>query len=63
MGNRGGARPGAGRPKGTVKEARKIYKVLSISGAPEEIDKIKDLASESDKSISRFVIEKVLKDK
>lgn len=54
---RGGARHGAGRkPTGRLK----IFKTISISGTPEEIERLKALAETSGKSFSRFVIDTLL---
>lgn len=56
---KGGARKGAGRP---ATGRLKIFASLTISGTPEEIEKIKQLAKENNKSASRFIIDKILKD-
>lgn len=63
----GGVREGQGRPKGsknkTPAQGRKtVFKTVSISGTPEEVDKLKQLALDAGyKSFSRFVIESLLK--
>lgn len=60
---RGGARPGAGRKKGSVKEGatgrKKIFYTVSISGTPEEIAKLKANAAAADQTVSRFVISRL----
>lgn len=57
MSKHGGARKGAGRkPTGRLK----IFKTISISGTPEEIERLKALAETSGKSFSRFVIDTLL---
>lgn len=55
--NRGGARVGSGR-KATGRQT--IYKTVSISGTPEEIEQLKKLAEKSGKTFSRFIIESFL---
>jgi len=62
---RGGYRPGGGRPKGSPNKGtelgrKTIFKSVTISGSPEEVEKIKQLAEASGKSVSRFIIEKIL---
>lgn len=56
----GGARPGAGRKKGSVKDGahgrKKIFQTASISGTPEEIAHLKANAQAAGQSVSRFVI-------
>lgn len=64
---RGGYRQGGGRPKGSPNKGtelgrKTIFKSTTISGSPEEIDALKILAEENGKSLSRFVIESLLKD-
>lgn len=51
---------GGGRPKKAESE-KTVYKTLSIAGSPEEIKQIKKLAKEENKTISRFIIESILK--
>ena len=51
---------GGGRPKKAESE-KTIYKTISIAGNPEEINKIKELAKSENKTVSRFIIEKILK--
>lgn len=53
----GGVRPGAGR-KSKGAESRRT--TMAISGTASEIEKIRNLAKESGKSTSRFLIELVL---
>ena len=63
---RGGYRPGGGRPKGSPNTGtelgrKTIFKNTTISGSPEEIEALKKLAESKGKSLSRFVIESLLK--
>ena len=63
--NWGGKRTGQGRPKGSPNKGtelgrKTIFASVTISGYPEEVEKIKALAKESGKSVSRFIIEKIL---
>lgn len=63
--NWGGARLGAGRKTGwrkdeSLKGRKTPYVNITVSGSPEEIDNIKRLAKENNKSVSRFIIESVL---
>lgn len=51
---------GGGRPKKAESE-KTVYKTLSIAGSPEEIEEIKEMAKAENKTISRFIIEKILK--
>ena len=62
----GGKRPGQGRPKGSPNKGtelgrKTIFKSVTISGSPEEVEELKRLATESGKSVSRFIIETILK--
>lgn len=62
---RGGYRKGGGRPKGSPNKGtelgrKTIFKSTTISGKPEEIDALKKLAEEKEKSLSRLVIETLL---
>lgn len=55
-----------GRPKGSPNKGtelgrKTIFKTTTISGSPEEIDRLKQLAEASGKSFSRFIIETLLK--
>lgn len=64
--NWGGKRAGQGRPKGSPNKGtelgrKTIFASVTISGSPEEVAKIKELAKESGKSVSRFIIESILK--
>ena len=64
---RGGYRPGGGRPKGSPNKGtelgrKTIFKSMTVSGSPAEIDEIKRLAAERGKSVARFVIESILGD-
>lgn len=53
---RGGARPGAGRPAGSV-TGKPGRKQVQISMQPEEFEKIKELAELQGKNVSRFLID------
>lgn len=53
-------RPKGSPNKGTELERKTIFKSVTISGSPEEIDMINQLAESSGKSVSRFIIEKIL---
>lgn len=55
----GGFRPGSGRKPKNPNELH-IYKTVSIAGSPEEIEKLKESAFESGKSLSRYVLDKLL---
>ena len=48
---RGGARPGAGRPKGI----NRPYKAFSVKLPVESIDKIREKADEYGMSVSKFI--------
>lgn len=61
----GGLREGSGRPKGaknkTPAQGRKtLFKNITVSGSPEEIEQLKKLAEASGKSLSRFVLDSLL---
>lgn len=58
---RGGKREGAGRPFGTTRGRTVEYKTISISALPEEVERIKELAKESGKTVSRYLVELALK--
>lgn len=49
---------GGGRPR---KDDAAKHKTISISGAESEINKLKTLASEKNKTVSRFVFEDLVK--
>lgn len=51
-GYHGGGRKKTGRLK--------IFSSITISGTPDEIEKIKELAKKNNKSVSRFLIELAL---
>lgn len=53
----GGKRTGSGRKPVANK---KIYKTMSISALPEELDIVKKMATDSKKSVSRFILDKIL---
>lgn len=53
-----------GRPKGSPNKGtelgrKTIFSTTTISGSPEEITKLKQLAKENNKSISRFVLDMI----
>lgn len=56
----GGKREGAGRPKGSVKKNKKIYKTFSVSCLEEEYFSIKQNAEKNKKTISRYLIDLAL---
>lgn len=63
--SRGGARAGAGRPKGSKNripaEGRKtLFKSITVSGYPEEITKIQEAAAKAGMSVSRYIINRCL---
>lgn len=37
-----------------------MFKTISISAIPEEIDIVKKMASDSNKTVSRFILDKIL---
>ena len=39
---RGGKRPGAGRPKGSTKPQEQKSRTISITGYPDELEKVKE---------------------
>lgn len=57
----GGTRAGAGRKKGSVKGDNYASARIVLYCTPEEADKIKALAKENGKNVSRFIVETVLK--
>lgn len=58
---RGGKRPGAGRKKGSfIGEGPKTGRIV-VACTKEEEEKIKDLAKEAGVSISRFIVDSILK--
>lgn len=59
---RGGKREGAGRPKGTTKENKKIYKTFSVSCLEDELELIKTNGKNQGKTLSRYLIDLALKD-
>ena len=63
---RGGYREGGGRPKGSPNKGtelgrKTIYKNITVSGSPEEIESLHKMAEQSEKSFTRYVIEYILK--
>ena len=57
---RGGAREGAGRPKGTISKKPKAEGRIVVSCLKEEEQEIKRLAQESGKNLSRYVLDILL---
>lgn len=57
---RGGKREGAGRPFGTKTGRNVIYKIISISALPEEVEFIKSAAASAGKTVSRYLVELAL---
>lgn len=51
---------GGGRKK-MQPEDKKVFKSTTISGTPEEIEHLRELATAAGKSVSRFVLESLLK--
>lgn len=49
---------GGGRKKLPPSE-KKVFKTVSISGTPEEIENLKQKAKSENKTVSRFVLERV----
>lgn len=66
---RGGFRPGAGRKAGWSERGEsggrpatgKEYKTISIAASPEEIEQIRQQAKSAGKSVSRYVVDIILK--
>lgn len=58
----GGKREGAGRPKGTTKENKKVYKTFSVSCLEHELALIKNNAEKQGKTPSRYLVDLALKD-
>ena len=50
---------GGGRPAMAPAD-RKVFKTVSISGSPEEIEKLKEMANTKNVSVSRYVLRKCL---
>lgn len=59
----GGKREGAGRPKGTTKENKKVYKTFSVSCLENELAQIKSNAEKQNKTLSRYLVDLALEDK
>ncbi len=67
---RGGFRPGAGRKAGWSERGEaggrpmtgKEYKTISIAASPEEIEQIRQQAKLAGKSVSRYVVDIILKE-
>lgn len=51
----GGTRPGSGR-----KKTGAVFVNTTISGSPEEIQKLKDKAKQAGLSVSRFVLDRLV---
>jgi len=58
--NHGGKREGAGRPK-LAPSDKKNYKTISICGTENEIMEIRQMAEQEKKTVSRFILDKLLK--
>lgn len=58
--NHGGKRAGAGRPKGSTTENKKVYKTFSVSCLDSEYETVKAKAESKGKTISRYLIEMAL---
>lgn len=56
----GGSRAGAGRKKGSIKGDNYASARIVLCCTPEEAEKIKTLAKENGKNVSRFIIDKIL---
>lgn len=56
----GGKRAGAGRPKGSTKEIKKVYKTFSVSCLDSEYEELKAKAELEGKTISRYLIDLAL---
>ena len=59
----GGKREGAGRPKGSTKENKKVYKTFSVSCLEHELELIKSNAEKQGKTPSRYLVDLALQDK
>lgn len=51
---------GGGRPK-KAQEEKTIYKTVSICGSPSEIEKLKELAQAAGLTVSRYILDNLLK--
>lgn len=60
---KGGARKGAGRPKGSVKRGEKASGRIVIACLESEVAIIKEKAKQSGKNVSRYLVELALNDK
>lgn len=58
--NSGGARPGAGRPKGSLSRGERRTGRLVISCLESEEKRIRALAEKAGKNVSRFLVELAL---
>ena len=57
----GGARAGAGRKKGSFTGKAPKTGRFTVACTPEEEEKIRALAAESGKSLSRYIVDQILK--
>lgn len=57
----GGKREGSGRPV-LPQEQKKIFKTVSISGTPEQIEKLKELAKARNLTVSKMIISDYIKE-
>lgn len=58
---KGGTRAGSGRPA-LPQEQKKVFKTVSISGKPEQIEKLKKLAKARNLTVSKMIISDYIKD-
>jgi len=56
----GGKRKGSGRPIGSTKENKVEYVKTSICVLPEELAKLKQLAKNEGKTLSRFIVDSII---
>ena len=53
-------RPAGSKNKKPAEVRKTIYKTISISALPEEVEQLKALAEQSGKTLSRFLVELAL---
>jgi|BioPla2DNA2_1021312.scaffolds.fasta_scaffold119718_1 hypothetical protein len=53
-------RPAGSRNKNPAQGRKKFFQTVSISGTPEEIEKVKALAEKCGKTVSRFLLDLAL---
>lgn len=54
---RGGYHGGGRKP--LPEDQKKKFKTMSISGTPEEIEKLKEIAKQNNKSVSRYILDQI----